>query len=269
MDGILICRPIVYFGTAGADAATKPLMLRDEDTVKRSRKLIGAGKIRLAEKSLPAGSYHTGEEITYEFTLHKVSAALVARAMALAAAGNVVTMGDPTISLFHPMFSFALAGSKSDGSPYWERVPYAAAAGESEATFGGGQTVTPIVIEALDPDENTTGLYPQIIDGSADVDKTLSTGAFARTQMFHRVKGEGGAADALTDITGASLLDGEIVTIQIWAASQPITLTHGAGILELQGAANWTMTSINDMIVLQYDLAGTKWVEVERFMARR
>jgi hypothetical protein len=267
---ILICRPVVFFGTAGSPAATKPCLLRDADTVKRSRKLIGANKIRLAERSLPSASYHTGEEITYEFNLHEVTVALVAKAMALAAVGNVVSMGDPSVSMFHPQFSFAIAGSKADGSSYYERVPYACAAGEAEMSFGvGEQSVIPITIEALDPDENTGGLYPTIIDGSTDVDKTLSSGSFARTQDFHRVIGEGSAADALTDITGASLLNGETVTLQIYAAAQPITITHGAGTLELQGAANWVMTSINDMLVLQYDLPNTKWVEVERFMARR
>jgi hypothetical protein len=105
------------------------------------------------------------------------------------------------------------------------------------------------------------------IDGAT---VTIASGTFARTAgvTHYRVAGEGGAADALTDITGAALADGEVLVLQVADASDPITITHATGVIELDGSANWIMNNAGDIIYLKYVLATTKWTEVGRVNAR-
>lgn len=88
-------------------------------------------------------------------------------------------------------------------------------------------------------------------------------------QVIHTVRGEGGAADDLDTITddGDALEDDEIVVLKIGTTDEPITVKHLANTLELDGDVDWTMTSLDDELTLQYDLTGTKWEETGRINA--
>jgi hypothetical protein len=79
------------------------------------------------------------------------------------------------------------------------------------------------------------------------------------------VLGEGAAADDLDSITAADLVDDETLRLMIYSTSQPITLKHLNGTLELTGDVDFIMTKTTDWIDLKYDLAGTKWVETARY----
>lgn len=87
---------------------------------------------------------------------------------------------------------------------------------------------------------------------------TIASGAITVTDSYHIVGGEGGNADALTDINGGSQA-GQILVLQS-AAAADITVTHGAGKILLNGAANFVLTDPADTITLMYD--GAKWVGI-------
>lgn len=104
-------------------------------------------------------------------------------------------------------------------------------------------------------------------DGDGSEVVTLSSGVLTRVAGagYHKVGGEGATSDALTSITGTGLTDGELLILQLKSESEPITLTHLDDTLELEGDANWAMTSLLDAIWLEYRATGTKFVEVQRF----
>lgn len=105
-----------------------------------------------------------------------------------------------------------------------------------------------------------------ITDGSTDSDVTLSSGTFTRVAglNYYKISGEGAAADSMTFI-GGTLVANEIFYLQIASAAQPITLTNASDTLELDPAADWVMTSVNDWIALIYESSGTQLREVARY----
>lgn len=107
----------------------------------------------------------------------------------------------------------------------------------------------------------------QILHGSGNVTKTLSSGSFARDAAVNHylVAGEGAAADAMTGMSG-TLADNEEFVLQISSTAQPITLTHSATFV-LDGAVNWVMTKNEDWIKMVYTTSGTKFTEVARYNA--
>jgi hypothetical protein len=116
-----------------------------------------------------------------------------------------------------------------------------------------------------------TKLY-SIEDDETTAHATLASGVLTRVaaQVYHVMLGEGGAADALTSITGASLVDGELLILKIYATTQAITVTSataGTGHIELTsgGTTTWLMNHLEDVLWLQYVAATTKWIEISRF----
>jgi hypothetical protein len=139
-------------------------------------------------------------------------------------------------------------------------------------TVGGGMKLAPrewvnipCEFETLSTGTNAW----EIIDGDGTEVKTLDASgefAFVSGQTWYKLGGAGNAADALTDITG-TIPDGQLVILQIQTAAEPITVTHAADKLELDGAADWVMDNVEDVLWLQYNLSLTKWVEYKRFNA--
>lgn len=157
------------------------------------------------------------------------------------------------------------------GGPREIKIPYCNPAGSWTGKMSAREVQNvPFELESLSQGSKVV----QIIDDFSDATVTLVSGKFTRTkgQTFYRVAGEGGAADALTDIEGGAgdeaLVDNELIILAIADAADAITVTHGAGILEATGAANWAMDNLKDLLFLRYDLDNTKWVEVGRDDAR-
>ena len=97
--------------------------------------------------------------------------------------------------------------------------------------------------------------------------ETISGGVLTRFPIagVHLIRSEvAGAADDLDSITGTDLFDNEVMEVRIYATDEPITLKHVGGTLELIGAADRTLTALTDWSILQYDEAGTKWVEIDK-----
>jgi hypothetical protein len=163
--------------------------------------------------------------------------------------------------------SLKLVGLAPDGSVRTYSVLYATPRISGAMVHNVRETVDiPVEFRAM---STGTNLYT-IQDGDGTEAVTLSSGAFARTagQVFYKVSGEGAAADALTDVTGASLVNNELLILQIASTAQPITITHAADAMELDGSANFGMTSLDDVVYLRYATTGSKWVEVGRIKAR-
>jgi hypothetical protein len=89
---------------------------------------------------------------------------------------------------------------------------------------------------------------------------TVASGAITVTDSYHLVGGEGGNADALTDINGGTQA-GQLLLIQN-SASANITVTHNSSKIVLAGAANFVLVEPVDTLTLVYD--GAKWVEISR-----
>lgn len=176
--------------------------------------------------------------------------------------GEVFTIGGPSCEDIS--FSVKIVGSRRDGIGFTIAAPNCYSVKALELMFSTEKlTEMPFEFAAVD---GAAGLATITIGNSPSA--TLSSGVLTRPAGgYVQVAGQGGVADVLDSITAADLADGEKLLLQIYATTAPITLTHLADTLELTGAADWTMTKLEDFILLQYNATGTKWVEISRFDA--
>jgi len=176
--------------------------------------------------------------------------------------GNTLTLGDST----NDEISLRIEGTDPNGTERVWTIPYARAVTDVTYSYVKGEAqVLSASFEVLEK----SGTDPITIQDAVDTKVTLASGVLTRVadQVIHTVRGEGGEADTLTSITGASLVDGERVVLRIGSVSEPITLKHLAETLELDGEADWTMDSLDDEITLQYATSGAVWSEVARINA--
>lgn len=191
----------------------------------------------------------------------------VAAAMGL---DNVATPGEFQIGGETPtaqkLYSWRFITTRRDGSTVIYDIPAATPSEELALAFSRTEwTKIPLNIKSLDG--SGRGASAKFNGGS--VQSTIAAGVLTRVGGigYARVFGEGAAADVLDSIAADAtpLVDEEKLHVQLGSVLQPITLTHLAGTLELQGDIDWLMDKIGDYILLQYDLAGTKWVEIGRY----
>lgn len=96
----------------------------------------------------------------------------------------------------------------------------------------------------------------------APSDLTIASGVITVTKSHHRVDTEGAvASDDLVTINGASAT-GHILILRSVAASRDVVVKHGAGNIFLNGAADFTIGSNVDMLVLMW--MGSAWAEIGR-----
>ena len=256
----------VFSGTAGAVAGTPVGFVRKEGKVDYNftrdvDRLMVQGRM-LQQKVMIKSK---GVSVTTPlFQCGNVD--LMALCLGLTKVGNVLTVGDTTdnAQLSAPEFSMAFVANTVAGTVVRLDIPYAVSIADMTLSLMEAQGDMPFGVEAVDG-----GAQPYFTFGAAAINVTLATGVLTRTGAYHRVLGEGGAADALTSIVAADLVDNEILRIQIQSATMPITVTHATGVgqPQLAGGANWVMTDIRSFLDLKYDLAGTKWVEFQRYNA--
>lgn len=215
----------------------------------------------------PALKQTTNRSFMVSCSLAQMTAELLALALGVEADGQTVSLGGS--SDVDNQVSFKVVGERRDGKTVTMTCLQALPQGEVAIPFSTDNvTEVPLEIAALDDDAN--GLVSFVI-GDGNIVATLAAGVLTRTADagYNKIQGEGGpAADTLDSITGTSLTDNETLRLQINSATDVITFTHLAGTLELTGSVDWVMDNLDDYIDLQYDLAGTKWVEIGRHDAR-
>lgn len=94
---------------------------------------------------------------------------------------------------------------------------------------------------------------------STDVELTIAAGVVTATRNYHPIDTEGAAAtDDLTTINGG--YTGQILVLRAANSSRDVVCKDGTGNLQLAG--DFTLTNIQDRIVLLFD--GSNWVELSR-----
>ncbi len=78
---------------------------------------------------------------------------------------------------------------------------------------------------------------------------TVASGVITRTQMVHKVAGEGAANDDLDTVTGAAT-DGVVTVLRPSSDSVDIVVKHGTGNIECPGASDITLAEDDDFVVL-------------------
>ena len=89
---------------------------------------------------------------------------------------------------------------------------------------------------------------------------TISAGAVTAAKPYHKIDGEGDASDDLDTINGGAT--GMILVIQAQDAARTITVKHGTGNIQLNGAADFALDNIVNTLSLIYN--GSNWCEIGR-----
>lgn len=177
--------------------------------------------------------------------------------------GSTITL--PTTGLTMQSFSIKAVGLNDAGQVRTIKMLYAEPATSFKQSLGSGKLLD------LPFECNSTSAGANIVtieDTWTPITKTLAEADGVLTldagQIVCRVAGFGGAADTLTDIAQSGVADGDRVTLQIADAGDAITITHATGTIELAGEVDFVMDGIDDVLILEYEETGTKWVEVGR-----
>lgn len=213
----------------------------------------------------PALSQTISRGVSIKCNLAQVSAETLAYALGVTASGETITLGGSGSA--DTLYAIKVTATRKDGRIITWQCLQGLPVGEVVIALNRDKaSELPLEIRALD--DATNGMMSIDLSGTGTVVE-LASGVLTRQAGlgYHQVGGEGDAPDSLTSVAGASLADGEILRLQIASTGQPITLVHLADTLELDGDADWVMTRLNDYIDLQYNLAGTKWVEIGRYNA--
>lgn len=142
-----------------------------------------------------------------------------------------------------------------------------------------GHSLLPIIIKGQENDANasmyrwTKGAGNTIvtIDGSAPGEIARVQGT-PTSRQFHQVASNvDGSADVFATIVASveALTDGETLTLQRANSDEVITVTNtasGTDTIDLQGTDDFVFANDRDTLVLQYNLSGTEWFEIERFV---
>lgn len=213
----------------------------------------------------PIASAMTSRRTTISGNLKQVNVDLLSRILGITASTtNLALTGDPEELENSLLFDM----TRADGCPVILYLPRAKSDGNLELDIKRGSGVSlPFSFKSLYASGGFLRTGPAAVQTA-----TLSTNTFARTNAapsaniaWYSISGESAAADTLTDITGGTtLVDGELIRIQISAITMPITIVHGSGVIETSTSADFILTKLADWIDLRYDLANTKWIEVAR-----
>ena len=91
------------------------------------------------------------------------------------------------------------------------------------------------------------------------IELTIAGGTITVTRSYHKVDGQGDAADNLDDINDGVV--GMVLVLTAENVARAITVRHGAGNIQLDGNANFVMNT-QDNLTLIYD--GANWTEISR-----
>src|SRR6185437_10488521 len=124
---------------------------------------------------------------------------------------------------------------------------------------------------ATQPDDGTSDIQPQRdwngnahkqqgIVGYIGTSTTLATDAFVLSDALHVITGEGGSPDNLVTITSTDALNHDVVQL-LAAAGQTITVKHGSGNIQLQGATDKVLSTSLNTFALKQTFSGV--VEID------
>lgn len=128
---------------------------------------------------------------------------------------------------------------------------------DNGVTLGNASTDITTVKGFLNTEGTTT------VKGALKYDSTeltISSGSVTATKPYHKIDGEGDLSDNLVTINGGST--GMILVIQAQDAARTITVEHGTGNIQLNGAANFALDNVVNTLSLIYN--GTNWCEIGR-----
>jgi hypothetical protein len=261
---IVFQRGVLQFGTAGSSAATDVGYLASGEaiTVTHSPNMVEA---RAEGYELPIIKKRSHTTLTISGTLLQHNTALLELIFGRSATGNKLTLSGEVADT--PMFSCKLTATREDDETVVYDIIRAVSVGDFAPEYVSTDAAgLPFEFEAI---ESRDAELASSLTNGYNSTATLDTGVLTRTasQGYHLVAGQGGAADTLDSITGASLTDGETLMLQIADEDDAITLTHLDGTLELTGDVDWTMDSLDDWILLEYDSGDSAWVEKGRYDA--
>lgn len=264
-DFMLMNAVSVFQGTAGA-VANNPLgfIASDANVNILWGKNSAAGHVQ--GRRLPKHFTSAIQNVTANIPLMSLTTEILGLMLGVTPVGLETSFGDPTTDVRLPVFSYAIVGTDAVGTTHRFDIPYGAAIEDTSMDRGQEiKTVMGLVIGATDPSANTARVFPKHTEGSGNLEATLATGVLTRTAGYHRIRSESvDTADILDSIGGSGLTDNEFLTLQLGKVTEPITFTHLNDTLELIEDANFVMDNMLDRMVVQYGLANTKWVEVER-----
>ena len=126
----------------------------------------------------------------------------------------------------------------------------------------GGNTDIDLNIDAkgtgiisLNSDTKVTGQFNLDVAGLL----TIATAAITVTKSFHRIEGEGAAADTLSTINGG--VEGDVLVLRSNTTANDITIDEAGNII-LNTAGSFILTDVQDTIVFIFD--GSNWLEISR-----
>lgn len=250
----------VSIGTAGTPASVSiGYIVKGEDVEishgAEQHKLEVSGKLRTQASYL-----HTRVD-TIKIPALQFDETLLNLAVAGSASGKLITLsGAGEVS----QISLALTGETVNGTT--QRLDILYAVSMTDLSLALAQTHGTSLALSFEAQGDDDEVYWTVDNSNVVV--TPSTGVVTRSAAFHLIAGEGGAADTVTSITAGDLVDGEILVLKIEDVDEPITFTHAADTIELDGDADWTMTKLNDSLTLQYAAGDTEWVEIGRYNAQ-
>lgn len=91
---------------------------------------------------------------------------------------------------------------------------------------------------------------------------TINAGAITVTKNYHKILGQGGAADDLDTINGFT--DGMLLVLK-GNAGHIITVKHATGNILLNGSIDFDLTHEDSKLPLIYDAERSKWMEFGKF----
>lgn len=253
---------LIYVGTAGVEASTPLGYVSREQGIE----VTGA---KSAEKYFvdgldgPAIIKTTVTGMKFKGKFIQIESDVLKHITGITPVGTVFTVGNAVSQDFQ--FSVKVIATRRDGTQVIYRSPYTQSVGEPSWLFKSA-ALTEMDFEWENVDNASS---PATITIGSSTTATLASGVLTRTASagYHLIGGEGGAADVLDSVTGASLTNGERLLLQIASESAPITLTHLLDTLELSPGMDWVMADLDDWILLEYVEADTSWHEVSRFEA--
>jgi hypothetical protein len=248
--------------TPVVSAAWEPIgYAADKVKVKFDKEFYG---IETEESQFPIDGDVEIKDITISGSTGQIGNEQLCAAMGRQDTQTLVIGGDSPTAV--RTFAVKVVGiTQRSGNQCFFHMPRAYSASAVELAFGKKDYST--LDFEFKPFHSTTGCTFDFASGTTAT--TLATDTFTRTAgvTYYRLAGQSATADNLISI-GGTWSDGEEVMVQASSISQPITLTHtatGTGVLNLTGAVNWTMTTLDDYSILRYSASGTKFIEVGRY----
>jgi hypothetical protein len=229
----------------------------------------------VAELEGPALSLIVARSLSAKFNLAQLEPEVLGHAFGLTPTTYGLKTGGgipPNLEIALTLIGYRGAGATPD--PIALVLPRAKSLDSVSIAFKkASASEIPCMFKALD---GSAGLY-NLLFGRTIEAGTLAAGVLTRLQgtpldgIAHLTVANEAAApdDDLTDVTaGAStvLTAGELLTLQLFSEAQVVTVKHAANTIELDGAVDVVLRKLQDRLTLMYVAAGTKWVEMDRYL---